>query len=93
MTPRERCIETYKHGLVTRYVVTHVSDRVGLRTLTFAAQGQNTHATQAEAQASLDLFKPQMHKVLSHQEVSTMEVRACKCWPGHFDPAGIYFDC
>lgn len=76
---------------VTRYVVTHVGSD-GLRTLTFAAQGRNTHATREEAQESLDLFAPQLRAKMLGSMADTLEVRACECWPGHLDPCRVYFD-
>ncbi len=75
---------------VTRYVLTYVN-KDGFRTLFGAAQGRNTHATQAEAEKRLAA-------VLSNNSANTlkayphMQVRPCECWPVHFDPKGIYFD-
>ena len=78
---------------VTRYVVTHIG-RNGLRTLTFGAQGRWTFATQEEAQARLDVLLSSNRggKLTEVFGVSAFEVRPCACWPGHFDPKGIYFD-
>ncbi len=78
---------------VTRYVVTYINGD-GLRTLAFAAQGRNTFSKKGEAA----LF---LRSILAHTPPSTIEaiygteprfeVRPCECWPGHFDPRGIYF--
>lgn len=82
---------------VIRYVVTHVGED-GLRTLTFPAQGRNTFATRAEAEAAmralLDVERNgnDIAGVYGAQAVGTFQVRPCECWPGHFDPKGIYFD-
>lgn len=76
---------------VTRYVVTHIGID-GLRTLTFGAQGRNTHATREEAQQRLEEFEPELRAKVLHDKADTLEVRECECWAGHFDPCGIYFD-
>lgn len=79
---------------VKRWVITHVSDKDGLRTLTFACQGRYTFATYAEAQeAMVDWIQPSgLMRVLTAREVASLEVREIDCWAGHFDPCGIYFD-
>ncbi len=81
---------------VIRYVVTNLMglppDGAPVRTLTFPAQGRYTYATHADAQAQLDLFKPGLRQKILGDRADTLEVRPCKCWPGHFDPRGIYFD-
>lgn len=79
---------------VVRYVITKVG-KDGLRTLAQAAQGRYTYATDAEARAVLTA-------ILSNNSVSTLQsvygdlskmtVEPCNCWPGHFDPMGVYFD-
>jgi len=77
---------------VIRYVVTHIG-RDGMRTLAMPQQGRFTYASAAEAQAWIDA-------AMEAQSIETMralyglplEVRACPCWPGHFDPKQIYFD-
>jgi hypothetical protein len=73
--------------------VTYIN-KDGLRTLTGAAQGRNTHATAEAAQRMLDAM-------LENNSASTLRsvfgdnprfaVRACECWPVHFDPKGVYF--
>ena len=76
---------------VTRYVVTHIGDH-GLRTLISAAQGRNTYATRAEAEAHmLAILKNNSVETLKSVYGLPLEVRACQCYPGHFDPVGIYF--
>jgi predicted aminopeptidase len=77
---------------ITRYVVTHVG-RDGLRTLASAAQGRYTYATYDEAQAHLDaLLEHNSPERLREVYGLPLEVRACNCWPVHFDPMGVYFD-
>ncbi len=88
---RERCLNA---GSVVRYVPTYVN-RDGMRTLICAAQGRNTWATYQEA-------AEYMAAILSNNSADQLrslwgdnprfEVRACDCWPNHFDPKGIYFD-
>lgn len=77
-------METY----VERYVVTHVG-RHGVRTLAHAQQGRNTYATAGEAQAWIDAC------IASSRNLGVfglpLEVREARCYPGHFDPAQIYF--
>jgi hypothetical protein len=86
---RNRCLGA---GSVTRYVATHAGHD-GLRTLATAAQGRYTYATPEEAQAWIDAaMKNNSRDVLESVYVLPLEVRACECWPGHFDPKGIYFD-
>lgn len=81
---------------VIRYVVTHVN-RDGMRTLTMAAQGRNTFETPEKAQEMVDALIQnngdwKLSDVFGDQVLGTFEVRACECWPGHFDPKGIWFD-
>lgn len=79
---------------VTRFVITHVSDKDGLRTLTLPCQGRNTYPTAEYAQLALNAFQGPsgLRKVLSAAEMDSLEVRPCECWPEHFDPKGVYFD-
>jgi hypothetical protein len=77
---------------VTRYVITHL-DKNGQRTLIDAAQGRYTYATMDEAQRLLDAIMT----VNSIQRIQSLfglplEVRACPCWPNHFDPKRVYFE-
>lgn len=67
-------------------------DGVPVRTLTFPAQGRYTYATKEEAEKQLKLFEPSLRAKILGKRADTLEVRPCKCWPGHFDPRGIYFD-
>lgn len=82
---------------VTRYVVTHVNTK-DMRCMTFAHQGRNTHATQAEAQEHLDAVlntgvnRNDIPGVFGAQSVGTFEVRPVECYPGHFDPITRYFE-
>lgn len=78
---------------VTRYVATFVRPD-GMRTLMGASQGRNTFATEQEAKAWIDA-------VLANNSATTIrqvwgpnprfEVRACECWPVHFDPVNVWF--
>lgn len=93
-------IHTYGSGIhartyktVTRYVITHVT-RSGMRQMTFAAQGRNTHETQEQAEERMRL-------VLGANSAATIariygddpcfEVRAVECYAGHFDPVNSVF--
>lgn len=79
---------------VIRYVVTHIG-KDGLRTLCGPVQGRITKETPEEAQQLLDSM---MQNNLTEGERLAgvyglpLEVRPVKCYPGHFDPIGIYFD-
>jgi hypothetical protein len=93
--------ETHEHisdvqltPLALRYVATFVN-RDGMRTLMSPAQGRHTYPKAADAQTWIDA-------VLANNHADTLssiygnnpqpEVRPCWCWPGHFDPIGVYFD-
>ena len=79
---------------VTRYVGTYVNSR-GERTLMTAAQGRNTYATAAEAQSWLDAVSKNNSADTLRQvwgDNPRFEVRACPCWPNHFDPQTVWFD-
>lgn len=82
---------------VTRYVVTYVDARVGLRTLANAMQGRFTYATREEAQAVLDALlsansAERVAEIWGKGSAETFEVRSCECYAGHFDPVGCYFE-
>ncbi len=77
---------------VIRYVATRLNAD-GDRVLAVAAQGRNTYATEQEAQAWIDAVKSNNNAdSIAFLRAETLEVRPCECWPGHFDPKGIYFD-
>lgn len=77
---------------VIRYVVTYKKPE-GLRTLCGPAQGRFTHETQEQAQAMLDAtLRYNSAQTLEQIGYVNMEVRACPCYPGHFDPMRVYFD-
>ena len=76
---------------VTRYVVTHIG-RDGMRTLADPQQGRYTHATAEDAQARIDALTQANGSRLAESFGLPLEVRACECWPGHFDPQQVYFD-
>lgn len=75
---------------VRRYVLTF-KNAAGDRILFGAAQGRMTYASQEEAER----YKA---AVLANNSADTLarfpelQVRACACWPGHFDPCGVYFE-
>lgn len=86
---RARCLAA---GSVTRYVVTHMG-RNGMRTLASPAQGRFTYATREEAESMLKaMLSNNSEDTLRSVYGFPLEVRACECWPEHFDPKGIYFD-
>lgn len=79
---------------VIRYVPTY-RERGGLRALATAAQGRNTYATPDEARAWIDAVRKNNNAETIRSifgPVDTFEVCACRCYPGHFDPCGVYFD-
>jgi len=81
---------------VTRFVVTHVNTH-NMRSMTFAHQGRNTHATREEAEANMAAVLNgangnDIPGVYGAQSVDTFEVRPVECYPGHFDPITRYFE-
>lgn len=81
-----------RHDLaVTRYVVTQ--ERNGTRTLAEPAQGRYTYPTAEDAEDRMKILQiGGIARAIGTATASTLEVRPCECWPGHFDPKGIYFD-
>lgn len=79
---------------VTRYVGTFINAD-GERQLMTAAQGRHTYARAAEAQAWLDAVTAN-NSAKTIREVwgdnPRFEVRACPCYPNHFDPQTVWFD-
>jgi hypothetical protein len=79
---------------VCRYVATYVN-KDGMRTLMGPAQGRNTYATAAEAQAWIDAATANNSADTVRQIWGAnprFEVRGCPCWPVHFDPQTRWFD-
>lgn len=78
---------------VTRYVPTFIGAN-GLRTLMLAAQGRHTFDTARDAERWIDAVRghTSADTLRSIFGEDTFEVCACPCWPGHFDPCGVYFD-
>lgn len=77
---------------VIRFVATVPSkDGIG-RTLMLAAQGRNTHATPDAAQAWIDAYLADNSSDILDHFGRDVQVRPCKCYPGHFDPMGVWFD-
>ena len=85
-------IRDRRPNLVRRFVVTHKPDD-GMRQLTFPQQGRYTDGTLGEAMARLEQFRtPEgLERVLSADELATLEIRPVLCYPGHNDPAQLYF--
>jgi hypothetical protein len=76
---------------VIRYVVTYVDLKYG-RTLVGPIQGRNTYATPEAALHQLQaMLKNNSPKTLAETFPGELQVRACPCWPVHFDPKQIYF--
>lgn len=87
------CAESKRPESVVRFVATYMKGAD--RTLMTAAQGRNTYATAAEAQAWIDAVTTVNSADTIRQiwgDNPRFQVRACDCWPGHFDPKGVYFD-
>ena len=79
---------------VWRYVATYIG-RDGLRTLATPAQGRHTFETAAAAQTWIDAIRANTRDETLRSvfgDPGTLAVCACPCWPGHFDPCGVYFD-
>lgn len=79
---------------VIRYVVTHIN-KDGNRVMSHAHQGRNTYETAEQAQAWIEAARKNnsestMQAVYGDKD--TLEVRAAKCYPVHFDPKQCYFD-
>lgn len=90
---RRRCLAAHDQA-VTRYVPTYVN-RNGMRTLIGAAQGRHTFDSVQAAQHWLDAVTKNTSSDTLRQlygAAPNYQVRECLCWPGHFDPIGIYFD-
>lgn len=81
---------------VRRYTVTHVNPQ-GMRRLSFSMQGRYTWATPEEAEEQLRLLLDfnsvdRLVSAYGPQAIGTFEVRPVSCYPGHFDPLGMWFD-
>lgn len=78
---------------VKRYVLTYKAAD-GLRTLVGPQQGRYTHATREQAESFLARFIANNRPAIIERygPIESLQVRACACWPEHFDPCGIYFD-
>lgn len=79
---------------VIRFVATYVN-KDGYRTLMRPAQGRNTFATAAEAQAWIEAVMTNNSTETVRQvwgDNPQFEVRQCPCYPGHFDPKTAWFD-
>jgi hypothetical protein len=63
----------------TRYAITHVGN-LGLRTLTFANQGQNHYDSLEEAEAALLLFAPSLRAKVLGDAADTLQVRPVTCY-------------
>jgi len=77
---------------VIRYVATvPCKDGIG-RTMMLPAQGRNTYATPEAAQAWIDSYLTNNSAATLDQFGREVQVRPCKCYPGHFDPMNVWFD-
>ena len=76
---------------VTRYVITHIG-KDGMRPLADACQGRYTYETEGQANTALAQRIEANGSRLVEFYGLPLAVRAVQCWPGHFDPVGIYFD-
>jgi hypothetical protein len=79
---------------VTRYVPTYVNKR-GERTLMRPTQGRYTFETAEAAQAWISAVIANNDADIISQiwgDKANFAVRPCACWPGHFDPKGVWFD-
>lgn len=75
---------------VTRFVITQSKD--GQRVLADPQQGRFTYATADEAQERLDaMLSNNSQERLREVFGLPLEVRPCKCYAGHFDPAQYAF--
>jgi hypothetical protein len=76
-----------------RFVITHIDNRTGMRTLAEPMQGRYTYATIEEAQACRDaMMKANSPDRLASLFGLPLEVREVPCWPGHHDPMTCWFD-
>jgi hypothetical protein len=67
----------------------------GMRRMTSALQGRNTHATKEEAQKYLKNFitnnsEENLIGIFGKQSIGTFEVSAMECYPEHNDPKGCF---
>lgn len=84
--------ESKMEDFVIRYVVTvPCKDGVG-RTLMHPCQGRYTYATQEEAQAWIDGYMANNSQRTLDEFGRDLQARPCRCYPGHFDPQGVWFD-
>ena len=77
---------------VYRWIISRV-DKHGARVLAEPAQGRYTYASREDAARILAAWKRNtsdetMQSVFG--DVSQMQVNCVRCYPGHFDPIGIY---
>jgi hypothetical protein len=82
-------------GSVIRYVATYVNGD-GMRTLMNGSQGRYTFATAKKAQAWINAVTENNSADTLREAWGTnprFEVRPCPCWPSHYDPQTIWFDC
>lgn len=77
---------------VIRYVVTVPLDGHAGRKMMLPAQGRHTHATPDAAQAWIDGYFANNSQSIIDEVGRDLQVRPCKCYPGHFDPMMVYFD-
>lgn len=83
--------DEYGRRYVLRYVVTQGNPEMGGRMLAQPMQGRYTYATKKEAQKHCDAFLAHnSHEVLASLFHLPLTVKVCRCYPGHYDPIGLY---
>ncbi len=85
-------------GSIRRWVITHVPTQgklKGLRILSLGTLARFTFDTEAEAAARLEAYYKNpggLSRVLTPEEMASLQVTACPCWPGHHDPCRTVFE-
>jgi hypothetical protein len=74
---------------VTRWVVTIPSkDMKGFRTLALPCQGRHTYETEDGANEWIKAYLENGNRDILGDDLKAMP---CPCYPGHFDPARVWF--
>jgi hypothetical protein len=76
---------------VMRWIVTHVCPS-GRRVMSFPRQGCNTYASEAQALDFMGRVQSinDVDGIFGTQAIGTFEAREVECWPGGFDPVGVF---
>lgn len=75
---------------MTRYAITHVDKKLGLRRLTHANQGRNHFLTQQEAQEHLDAIRDSLRDKVLGDEADSLKVTPIDCYD-HGDAKSHYY--